>query len=153
MRFWTFSRRSSIRNSVKLRKITAIFFFEKRHLFHSRQGRLWPISKIQGSYFNFRTFSRFFSHIGSDILLDLPRSCPGCGAFTQTTNPDQAGYYGEARKAVQAFIAWSRKVPTEQQEKDYKSAPGSTHRCLPTLSKNHQGQDYSRISLQVYICV
>lgn len=37
-------------------------------------------------------------------LLDLPRSCPGCGAFTQTVSPEQPGFYGTNRKSVKAFI-------------------------------------------------
>ena len=38
-------------------------------------------------------------------LLDLPRSCPGCGAFTQAISPDQPGFYSTNRKSVKAFIA------------------------------------------------
>ena len=41
----------------------------------------------------------------SQQLLDLPRSCPGCGAFTQAVSPDQPGYYSTNRKSVKAFIA------------------------------------------------
>lgn len=38
-------------------------------------------------------------------LLTLPRTCPGCGAFTQTTNPNNAGFYSLKRKSVNAFVA------------------------------------------------
>ena len=38
-------------------------------------------------------------------LLRLPRSCPGCGAFTQSVDPDQPGFYNTNRKSVKAFIA------------------------------------------------
>lgn len=38
-------------------------------------------------------------------LFDLPRSCPGCGAFTQAVSPDQPGFYSTNRKSVKAFIA------------------------------------------------
>ena len=34
----------------------------------------------------------------------LPRSCPGCGALTQTVSPGQPGFYGANRKSVKAFI-------------------------------------------------
>ena len=37
-------------------------------------------------------------------LLNLPRSCPGCGAFTQSVSPEQPGFYGTNRKSVKAFI-------------------------------------------------
>jgi len=39
------------------------------------------------------------------LLRELPRSCPGCGAFTQSVSPDQPGYYSTSRKSVKAFIA------------------------------------------------
>jgi len=38
-------------------------------------------------------------------LLELPRSCPGCGALTQTISSDQPGFYSTNRKSVRAFIA------------------------------------------------
>ena len=38
-------------------------------------------------------------------LLELPKSCPGCGAFTQIVSPDQPGFYSTNRKSVKAFIA------------------------------------------------
>lgn len=38
-------------------------------------------------------------------LLELPRSCPGCGAFTQILSPTQPGFYSTNRKSVKAFIA------------------------------------------------
>lgn len=38
-------------------------------------------------------------------LLELPRSCPGCGAFAQITNAGQPGFYSANRKTVRAFIA------------------------------------------------
>ena len=38
-------------------------------------------------------------------LLALPRSCPGCGAFTQTLNPEGAGFYSSTRRSVKAFVA------------------------------------------------
>lgn len=37
-------------------------------------------------------------------LSSLPRTCPGCGAFTQTVSPEQPGFYGTNRKSVKAFI-------------------------------------------------
>ncbi|KAM0321723.1 hypothetical protein ACHAQA_009962 [Verticillium albo-atrum] len=38
-------------------------------------------------------------------LAKLPLQCHGCGAFTQTTEPEQAGYYDLNRKSVQKFAA------------------------------------------------
>lgn len=37
-------------------------------------------------------------------LLNLPQSCPGCGAFTQTVSPEQPGFYSTNRKSVKTFI-------------------------------------------------
>ena len=36
--------------------------------------------------------------------IELPSSCPGCGALTQSVSPDQPGYYSTGRKSVKAFI-------------------------------------------------
>lgn len=38
-------------------------------------------------------------------LLELPQSCPGCGAFTQLVSPDQPGFYSTSRQSVKAFVA------------------------------------------------
>lgn len=35
----------------------------------------------------------------------LPWTCPGCGAYTQTLNVDDAGFYSTSRKTVKAFLA------------------------------------------------
>lgn len=43
-------------------------------------------------------------HLPSRLLI-LPRTCPGCGAFTQITNPSNAGFYSLKRKSVNAFVA------------------------------------------------
>lgn len=37
-------------------------------------------------------------------LLALPLQCPGCGAYTQSTSPHDAGYYSVSRKMVKSYI-------------------------------------------------
>ena len=44
-------------------------------------------------------------------VLHLPRSCPGCGAPTQTVSTGQPGYYGTNRKSVKAFISRNGQKP------------------------------------------
>ena len=44
----------------------------------------------------------------SPTLLSLPLQCPGCGAFSQSTAPEQAGYYSASRKSVKTFLAQCR---------------------------------------------
>ena len=44
-------------------------------------------------------------------VLHLPRSCPGCGALTQTVSTGQPGYYGTNRKSVKAFIGRNGQNP------------------------------------------
>ena len=44
-------------------------------------------------------------------LLHLPRSCPGCGAFTQTVRPEQPGFYGTNRKSVKALLGRNGQCP------------------------------------------
>ena len=46
-------------------------------------------------------------------LLSLPRSCPGCGAFTQIVSPEQPGFYGTNRKSVKAFIGRNGQRPSK----------------------------------------
>lgn len=56
-------------------------------------------------------------------LLTLPRTCPGCGAFTQITNPNNAGFYNLKRKSVTAFVAQqaleAREVHCTMQHPDF----------------------------------
>lgn len=65
----------------------------------ARRGRIRK-SRPQMRYLQVRTSSPLPSRI-----LTLPRSCPGCGAFTQITNPNNAGFYSLKRKSVNAFVA------------------------------------------------
>ena len=46
-------------------------------------------------------------------LSSLPRSCPGCGAFTQIVSPEQPGFYGTNRKSVKAFIGRTGQRPSK----------------------------------------
>jgi hypothetical protein len=39
----------------------------------------------------------------------LPRQCSGCGAFSQTSNDKEAGFYSLSRKSVRAFLGAFRK--------------------------------------------
>ena len=42
----------------------------------------------------------------------LPLQCPGCGAFTQASNPDRAGYYSSSRKSIKVYLS-QRKAAAE----------------------------------------
>lgn len=44
----------------------------------------------------------------SSNLLSLPLQCPGCGAFTQSSTPEHAGYYSASRKSVKTYLAQRR---------------------------------------------
>ncbi|KAI9038159.1 uncharacterized protein KD926_011201 [Aspergillus affinis] len=39
----------------------------------------------------------------------LPVCCPGCGAYSQTLEPEEAGYYGESRKQTRKLLSEARK--------------------------------------------
>jgi hypothetical protein len=43
----------------------------------------------------------------------LPTCCPGCGAFSQTIEPDEPGYYSASRKQTRKLLA-SKKEALEQ---------------------------------------
>lgn len=38
----------------------------------------------------------------------LPQSCPGCGALTQESQPDQAGFYSRSRRVVKKYMRKQR---------------------------------------------
>ena len=40
----------------------------------------------------------------------LPWTCPGCGAYTQIQNTEDAGFYTTSRKAVKAFVSARRRA-------------------------------------------
>ncbi|KAK4983538.1 Mitochondrial ribosome small subunit biogenesis protein [Elasticomyces elasticus] len=42
---------------------------------------------------------------GTPTARQLPLSCPGCGAPSQTVAPDEAGYYSKTRSAVRVFLS------------------------------------------------
>lgn len=79
-------------------------------------GRLAHIYRTQRPPCYFLNAARLISTARSDKSLVLPRSCPGCGAFAQCTSPNQAGFYDFARKAVQAFVVWTKNIQTRLQE-------------------------------------
>lgn len=50
------------------------------------------------------------------ILRRLPLQCTGCGAFTQTTEPEQAGYFRLQRKAIQEYLGLAEPKPSKAEE-------------------------------------
>jgi len=66
-----------------------------------------------------RCFSttNFQQEAAAEKLTDvLPICCPGCGAFSQTVEPDEPGYYGASRKQNRKLLA-SRKETIETSNK------------------------------------
>ena len=43
-------------------------------------------------------------------LISLPSQCPGCGAYTQSSHPENAGYYSVSRKSVKSYINQRRNL-------------------------------------------
>ncbi|KAF2236542.1 hypothetical protein EV356DRAFT_498050 [Viridothelium virens] len=52
----------------------------------------------------------------------LPLSCPGCGAFSQTISPDEAGFYTENRAAVKAYLCDETEDEVKDEDMIFKSA-------------------------------
>lgn len=78
------------------------------------------------------------------LLLDLPRTCPGCGAFTQIKDPSNPGFYSINRKAVNAFVAQRRHGLRETGgsatlKEGQKNHAGSWDSGLEALSDNSKG--------------
>jgi hypothetical protein len=44
----------------------------------------------------------------------LPVCCPGCGAYAQTVEPNEPGYYGKTRKYVRKLISESQRATNDK---------------------------------------
>ncbi len=56
-----------------------------------------------------------YNHHPDDINY-LPTTCPGCGALSQVTEPDIAGFYATVRKAVRGYIKQERRKVEPSEE-------------------------------------
>lgn len=89
------------------------------------QHRIAPPGPLSASRFQRRRLNwpRYFSATGfrqsqtpdEDITNVLPTCCPGCGAFSQTIEPNEPGYYSKSRKQTRKLLA-SRKNANEQHD-------------------------------------
>ncbi|KAJ5976206.1 hypothetical protein N7481_009913 [Penicillium waksmanii] len=64
-----------------------------------------------------RLFSttRFQRKAAIENLTDvIPVCCPGCGAFSQTVEPDEPGYYGASRKQTRKLLATRQQAIEER---------------------------------------
>ncbi|MCJ1251104.1 hypothetical protein MMC30_008335 [Trapelia coarctata] len=77
-----------------------------KHVSRSGPSRL-QASGVQGRCLHTQPLGRAVNiqPIDHSKLSFLPWTCPGCGAYTQTLNPDNAGFYSTSRKTVKAFVA------------------------------------------------
>ncbi|EAW06892.1 uncharacterized protein ACLA_085890 [Aspergillus clavatus NRRL 1] len=53
---------------------------------------------------------------GSAKLVEniLPVCCPGCGAYAQTVEPNEPGYYGKSRKQTRKLLSELQQAPQEE---------------------------------------
>lgn len=75
------------------------------------------ISITRHNLYTTRLFSttRFQRQATVENLTDvLPICCPGCGAFSQTVEPDEPGYYGASRKQTRKLLASRQKAIEER---------------------------------------
>ncbi|KAJ5168001.1 uncharacterized protein N7482_003595 [Penicillium canariense] len=64
----------------------------------------------------------------------LPTCCPGCGAFSQTIDPDEPGYYGANRKQTRKLLASKREA--------IEPKPAAMDDVTDTVAEiNDQGED------------
>ncbi len=75
-----------------------------------------PQSRPEGSFDGNQSFSNYgaLGEVPQESVparprhLDLPISCPGCGALTQDVDPGEAGFYTRSRRAVKSYLRSSR---------------------------------------------
>ena len=78
------------------------------------------------------------------IASSLPRTCPGCGAYSQTVSLEEAGFYTATRKPVQAFVASQRALARQRLEEEahtYATAVAhADQNLLRSLGLDHDSQ-------------
>lgn len=108
-----------------------------------QQSRIAPPGPVSASCFHPPRLNlpRYFSTTGirqsqtpqGDVTSILPTCCPGCGAFTQTIEPNEPGYYSKSRKHTRRILA-SRKnadeQPTTQAGDEVLSAEGDNREAV-----------------------
>ncbi|KAI9684133.1 MAG: hypothetical protein M1829_003403 [Trizodia sp. TS-e1964] len=75
--------------------------FKNRNSFHTN-----AIHKNEPVLENPTPASTILSSLPASVSLpvQLPLVCPGCGAYSQTTAPDDAGYYSPKKKPTKAYL-------------------------------------------------
>lgn len=71
----------------------------------------------------FSSTSRFDSESTGLIENVLPICCPGCGAYSQTVNPLEPGYYSKTRKETRKRLAATNRI-LEKKEQESESEEG-----------------------------
>lgn len=70
-------------------------------------------------------------------LAKLPAQCTGCGAFAQTVDDDEAGYFNLKRKSVREFLQTkSRRVRRESEEQVVKESLKRAAESNPALMES-----------------
>lgn len=54
----------------------------------------------------------------------LPICCPGCGAYAQTTDPNEPGYYSKARKRTRKLLNKAKEALLSEQKRDWEDDGG-----------------------------
>ncbi|KAF2834628.1 hypothetical protein M501DRAFT_983738 [Patellaria atrata CBS 101060] len=68
--------------------------------------------------------------LASDIsICSLPIACPGCGALSQTVEPDEAGHYSMSRGAVASYLRPKKRIDTSE-DKIFAASVQSLHEGL-----------------------
>lgn len=88
-----------------------------RKLFaHAELFRNCPRSQLSnGSQLrNLSTTTQSFPEPSRSVEDVLPVCCPGCGAYAQTVEPNEPGYYGKTRKHVRKLISESQRAANDK---------------------------------------
>lgn len=89
-----------------------------RHYYHLHHHRLTCpiIAQQQRKFSSTRPACEESTESTSPVALDaLPICCPGCGAYTQTIEPDELGYYSESRRRKFSAEGQQKPAPGEQE--------------------------------------
>lgn len=64
------------------------------------------------------------------VTYGLPQSCPGCGALTQESEPDQAGYYSSTRRRVLMYLRKQRALARTKSNEGKENPEGEPEEAI-----------------------
>ncbi|GAP83727.1 putative duf974 domain-containing protein [Rosellinia necatrix] len=137
--FWLVERRTRSEPSASLlSSVRTTYSSTRRSNTHplSRQprGAPWTVTQNAGLHMEANASTTIASEPDSSAVVShptrsLPRQCTGCGALSQTSSPNQAGYFDLNRKSIQEYMNGKRQSsrPPRNEDRFYEEVMSQFH--------------------------